>query len=174
MVYYTCTCTCTCKYVHSCVTMDIAICYYYACCYYCAVVEEEYQACASRREEKEGTLNDARAELEALIADVEQHTQRLSQLDREEEEAKIITLSHPELVSGLRERMECVLGLFATHKTDTEERHIMPCSDEHTHDSATTDEHPTNTTSTIELSTHTAATDQHPHEEVESMDTSAH
>jgi hypothetical protein len=80
-------------------------------------LEEEYQACARKREEKENILNDARAELEALISEVEHHTQRLSQLAGEEENAKNVTLSHPDTVGQLKEKLECVLNIFTPSPT---------------------------------------------------------
>ena len=75
-------------------------------------LEEEYQICARKREEKESILNDARAELEALIADVEHYTQKLSQLVKEEENANNVTASHPDTIDQLKTRIECVLNIF--------------------------------------------------------------
>lgn len=145
-----------------------------------AVIEEEYQACASRREEKESTLNDARAELEALIADVEQHTQRLSRLETEEEEAKNITLSHPQLVNSLTERIECVVSLFGTDKPihasppAAEQPPNSTNSNELIPGSANTDEPPPSSTCSNEHPHPSASTDEHPLEEVENMDTTPH
>ena len=93
-------------------------------------MEEEYQACARRREEKEGILNDARAELDALIADVERNTQRLSQMEKEKEEATSITLSHPDTVSQLRERIECVLNVLVPPSTSCSTDKSEPTEDE--------------------------------------------
>ena len=87
------------------------ICFYVKCTH--SGLEEEYQACVRKREEKENILNDARAELEALIVDVECHTDSLSQLAREEENAKDITFSHPDTVDHLKEKLKCVLNIFA-------------------------------------------------------------
>lgn len=82
-------------------------------------LEEEYQACAHRREEKEGVLNDARAELNTIIVDVEQHTKRLSELESKEEDAKMISLTHPDKISQLREKIEFVLNVFSPTNSDT-------------------------------------------------------
>ena len=87
--------------------------------YYCTGVEEEYQACAKRREEKEGVLSDARAELNALISEVEHSTKRLSELQREEKNAKTVTSSHPDTISHLREKIECALRILTTSVATT-------------------------------------------------------
>ena len=84
-------------------------------------LEEEYQACAQRREEKEGILNDAHAELEALIADIERQTQRLTKLKNEEENAKRVTHTHPDEVSQLREKIECVQKAFTPSSATSDE-----------------------------------------------------
>lgn len=98
-----------CMYIHvypsKCYTCIFNVCI-------CVVLEEEYQACAHRREEKENILNDARAELEAMIAEVEQHTKRLSQLKQKEESAKDMSISHPDNISQLKDRIECALKVF--------------------------------------------------------------
>ena len=80
----------------------------------CAGIEEEYQTCARQREEKEEVLNDARAELDSLISDVEHITKRLSELEREEENAKIVASSHPDTISQLREKIECSLRILTS------------------------------------------------------------
>ena len=82
-------------------------------------MEEEYQACAKRREEKEGVLSDARAELNALISEVEHSTKRLSELQREEKNAKTVTSSHPDTISHLREKIECALRILTTSVATT-------------------------------------------------------
>ena len=82
-------------------------------------MEEEYQTCARRREEKEGFLNDARAELDTLIADVEHSTNRLSELKREEDNARTITSSHPATISQLREKIECALRILSSSPSVT-------------------------------------------------------
>ena len=82
-------------------------------------LEDEYQACAHRREEKENVLNDAQAELAALVAEVERHTHKLSQLDRREEEAKLVPLTHPDMISQLREKSDSAQSLFTLTTTTT-------------------------------------------------------
>jgi vacuolar-type H+-ATPase subunit H len=79
-------------------------------------LEEEYQAAARRRGEKEEVLSDARAELNALIAEVECNTRRLSQLKKDEENAKSVTSSHPDTVNQLREKIECALSVLTVPK----------------------------------------------------------
>ena len=111
-------------YVHNSGTcvQSVCICTYVCVCQYVTVLEDEYQACAQKREEKENILNDARAELEALIADVERYTEQLSRLKREEDKAKDISVSHPDTVSQLRERVESALCVL------TPQHDNNPCS----------------------------------------------
>ena len=55
---------------------------------------------------------DAHAELEALIADVERKTQRLSKLKSDKENAKRVTFTHPDEVNRLKEKIEYVQNAF--------------------------------------------------------------
>ena len=137
----------------------------------CAVLEEEYQACAKRREEKESILNDARAELEALIADVERYTEQISQLKREEDKAKdISSSSHPDTVSQLRERVDCALCVFAppTLSAQVEQSTETPVSDT----LPTTDTMSTSESNDTIMPTEKSDTTMPTIEEVENMDTS--
>lgn len=103
--------------VFSCMTLAVII--------PCTGMEEEYQTCARRREEKEGVLNDARAELDTLIADVEHSTNRLSELKREEDNARTITSSHPATISQLREKIECALRILSSSLSVTTTTNIV-------------------------------------------------
>lgn len=81
--------------------------------YFVAGVEDEYQICAKRKEEKESVLNDAQANMNAMIVAVEQHTQTLSQLEKREEEAKHITETYPDRIKQLKIKTNSLLGLFS-------------------------------------------------------------
>ena len=75
-------------------------------------IEEEYQSCARQREEKEGILNDARAELDMLIADLKHSTNKLSELEQEKENAEAIVSSHPDTISQLEGKIDCALKIL--------------------------------------------------------------
>ena len=96
-------------------------------------LEEEYQACARRREEKEAVLNDTRAEISALIAEVEHSTLRLTELKKDEENAKTVADSHPDTINQLREKIECALKILVSSPdavaTETVGSDTAPASD---------------------------------------------
>ena len=50
---------------------------------------------------------------------MDRSTKRLSELQREEENAKTITNSHPDTISQLREKIECALRILTTSATTT-------------------------------------------------------
>ena len=90
-----------------------------------AGVEEEYQSSAKKREEKENFFNDVRAELSSLIAEVERQQEKLRHLNEREEEAKIVTSSHPERISRLKEKIDSTLHLLMP---ETDDDKAMDCS----------------------------------------------
>lgn len=102
--------------------MHMYVCKLYICV---AGVEEEYQTSARKREQSENVLNDARAELSALIAEVERQQQKLTHLNEREEEAKRITETYPDKISHLKEKTDSALHLFTPA---TPENDSMDCS----------------------------------------------
>ena len=93
--------------------------------YFPAGVEEEYQTSAKKREEKENSFNDVRAELSSLIAEVERQQEKLRHLNKREEESKTVISSHPERISRLKEKIDSTLHLLMP---ETDKVKSMDCS----------------------------------------------